>query len=73
MLGLRKADAEELADELKFAVQNLEAELGKLDRYGQRYVLDFEMTRNLRAAKIRSVWIVDPDKDYPRLVTCFVL
>jgi hypothetical protein len=73
VLGLRQEDANELADALMFAVQNSEAELGKLDRFGQRYVVDFEMSRNLGTATVRSVWIVDAGKDYPRLVTCFVL
>ncbi|MGD9564223.1 MAG: DUF6883 domain-containing protein [Pyrinomonadaceae bacterium] len=73
VLGLTQSDASELAEALMLAITNLEAEPGKLDRFGQRYVIDFEMARESRSAMIRSVWIVDNGQDHPRLVTCFVL
>lgn len=55
VLGLHQADANKLADALMFAVNNLEAEPGKSDLFGQRYMVDLEMSRNLRTATIRSV------------------
>ena len=47
--------------------------LGELDEYGQRYVIDFLLTWQNRQAKVRSAWIIRPDEDFPRLVTCYPL
>lgn len=46
---------------------------GKVDRYGRRYVIDFEFTGPNGTAMIRSVWIVRTGEDIPRLVTCYTL
>jgi hypothetical protein len=43
------------------------------DRYGQRFILDFEMTTAQGSAVIRSAWIVRANEDVLRFVTCFVL
>ena len=42
VVGLTLADAHLLLDALKHAAINGDAVFGKRDRYGQRYVLDFE-------------------------------
>ena len=43
------------------------------DNYGQRFILDFEMTTEMGTAIIRSGWIVPPGQQVIRFVTCYVL
>jgi hypothetical protein len=62
-----------LIDAIKEAAAAGEAVKGKLDKYGQRYVIDFTFAVPGGTATIRSAWIVRTDEDYPRLVTCYIL
>ncbi len=72
-LGMTAGDAEELRDALLFAARAHEAVAGEQDEYGQRYMLDFEMSRPTGRARVRSSWIVRRDEDFPRLTSCYVL
>ena len=72
-LGLAKEDAFLLSALLKNAVRENEAELGRADKFGQRYIVDFEAMNGDKKAMVRSVWISESDDTPPRLVTCFVL
>jgi hypothetical protein len=72
-LGMGLDEMEVLKVALQEAVRADDAVLGKSNQYGQRYVIDFLMTRVEKQAMIRSVWIVRYDEDFPRLVTCYVL
>lgn len=73
LLGLTIDDAGELKTALLFAVKNYEAQIGKLDKFGQRYTVDFKMTRGARKATVRSGWIIETTTNFPRLTTCFIL
>ena len=70
VLGLTRAHAAVLLDALKKAAVDGEPVSGRLDRYGQRYVIDFEFVGPTGRAMIRSAWIIRPDEAAPRLVTC---
>jgi hypothetical protein len=72
-IGIRENDAEELRTALLEAAKDQEAQLGGLDPYGQRYVLDFDLVRQGRAVTIRSTWIVLTGDELPRLTSCYVL
>jgi uncharacterized protein DUF6883 len=71
LLGLGKGNAAELRDILLEAARTLDAELGEHGAHGQRYRIDFMVTWRDRQAQIRSAWIVRPEEDFPRLVTCY--
>lgn len=73
LLGLGVEDAKELRDILLDAARTLDAELGELGEHGQRYRIDFMLTWRGRQALLRSAWIVRPEEDFPRLVTCYPL
>jgi hypothetical protein len=47
--------------------------LGHADRYGQRYVIDFEFQGPVGQAMIRSARIIRTNETVPRLVTCYIL
>ncbi|MFN6483384.1 MULTISPECIES: DUF6883 domain-containing protein [unclassified Nostoc] len=73
ILDLGSNDAEILQMLIEDAIQNYEAIPSLLDEYGQRYIVDFPITRNQNTANIRTTWIVRPTEDFPRLVSCYIL
>ena len=72
-LNLDINDVDELKAALMEAVKNNDAVPENRNQYGQKYVIDFPMTRGDRTAIIHSVWIVKNQENFPRLVTCYVL
>jgi hypothetical protein len=71
-LGLTVSDAPKLRERLLEAAHTEEAQLGELDMYGQRYMIDFEMKTEVGEAVVRSGWITLRDENVPRLTTCYV-
>ncbi len=72
-LDLDLNDTEELQAILLQAVANYDAIAGKSNPYGQKYIIDFPLTRSDKQAIIQSVWIVRNNEGFPRLVTCYVI
>jgi hypothetical protein len=74
-LGLTASDADLLRRALLDAarVQHDDLRPTDADDYGQRYVLDFEMTTATGTAIVRSAWIVLASQDMLRFITCYVL
>jgi hypothetical protein len=66
VLGLSNVDALELQSALKNAAYEGDAVRGVPDLYGVRYIIDFELTRNEKTAKLRSSWIVPANEGPPR-------
>jgi hypothetical protein len=50
-----------------------DAVAGASDAYGNRYTVDFEVSRGDRHATVRSAWIVLGGEASPRLTSGFVL
>jgi hypothetical protein len=73
LLGIDLGNVEILFQALENIAVEGEIELGKLDQYGQRYINDFDFIGPGGKARIRSVWIIRHDEDFPRLVTCYIL
>lgn len=74
-LGLTRADAELLRLALLEAVRMRPEDLRPTegDQYGQRYVLDFDLTGAAGSAAVRSAWVVLANEDVLRFVSCYVL
>jgi len=72
VLGIGLEEEEELRQALLDAIQNYEAVIDKSNQYGQKYTVDFPLTRNEKQATVRSVWIVWYEEDFPRLVSRYV-
>jgi hypothetical protein len=70
-LGIQASDAEELRLILLQIIKSGEAQLGRRDGYGQRYVIDFMLEWRDRQAMIRSGWIIEDGSDMPRLTSCY--
>ncbi len=66
-------DAEPLRLALLEAVKMTDAVIGKADRFGQRYTVDFRYEWQGRSAIVRSGWIIEYDSAVPRLATCYPL
>jgi hypothetical protein len=73
LVGINLDNAELLLTAIERAAVTGEAVAGKLDTYGQRYVIDFDFAGPGGTAAIRTVWIIRSGEDFPRLVTCYIL
>jgi hypothetical protein len=73
VLGLTAEDFLFLAGVLqRVAIEN-EAIEGASDKYGDRFIIDFDLEHKERTAAIRSCWIVLAGEAVPRFVTCYIL
>ena len=73
VLGMTADHSEDLRTALELAARDGDGVIGASDSYGIRYIIDFELKRDERAAIIRSCWIVLTGETVARFVTCFVL
>lgn len=71
--GMTAKDAQELREILLVAVLDNDAVLGRQDKYGQRYIVDFELEWHSRQAIIRSAWIIEDGTTAPKLTSCYPL
>ena len=72
-LNLGLEDAETLRTTLLDVVHREIAIPTKRNAYGQKYIIDFEMSHLGQTAEVRTVWIVRDNENFPRFVTCYVL
>lgn len=72
-LGLTVEDSEEFRRALLSTAVSGEAVPAEEDEYGQRYMLDFQMSTEIGSATVRSGWIVRSGEDFPRFTSCWVL
>src|SRR6266446_952544 len=70
-LGIMAKDAPTLRARLLEVAASVDAAIGELDIYGQRYTIDFEMKMEAGKAELRSGWIVLRSERPPRLTTCY--
>ena len=71
--GITAEQAEDLRAAILDAAKRFEAELGERDEYGQRYLIDLDVSGPSGTARVRTAWIVRHDEEFPRFVSCFVL
>jgi len=72
-VGITADDAEALRDMLLQVVKTHDAQLGRRDVYGQRYIVDFLLDWRGKQTTIRSGWIIEHEAETPRLTTCYPL
>ena len=72
-LGMVAEDAEALRQVLLAVVKTHDAQVGRRDAYGQRYLVDFMLAWHGKRAMIRSGWIVEHQAQTLRLTTCYPL
>jgi len=71
-LGLTINDAEWLRVQLLRIAREQEAIEGEPSPFGRKFVIDTSLTHNERTAIVRTAWIIENGKDFPRLVTCYI-
>jgi uncharacterized protein DUF6883 len=71
-LGVTIDDAQWLRAEVLRIAREGDAIIGESSQFGQKYIIDVTLTRNERTAIVRTVWIIENGKDFPRLMTCYV-
>lgn len=72
-LGITLDNKALLVEALIVAAAAETAFLTTSDLYGERYVIDFSMTKALGTSMVRSAWIIQPGKAYPRLTSVYPL
>jgi hypothetical protein len=72
-LGLTSDDAGWLRELLLLAALKEDLFEGMPSSFGKKYVMDITISRSERSARVRSTWIVENGKDFPRLTSCYVL
>lgn len=72
-LGLVQRDAAWMQARLLDAAARYPAQKGRRDSFGQRYVVDFEVSTDTGTANVRSSWIILTGENVPRLTSCFIL
>lgn len=72
-LGITASEAEELSNEILNNVCSDKAVATELDKYGQRYYVDFFMMYETKPVTVRSTWIIRIGENFPRLTSCYVV
>lgn len=72
VLGFTAENAADLRAALLAAAAALDAQRATSDRFGDRYVIEFEIRGPRGAGVVRSMWIVRRGESAPRLTSCFV-
>jgi len=65
-LGMTRVDASALRQKLLQVAASEQVKVGELDRYGQRYTIDFELRKGTRKVVVRSGWIILSNETVPR-------
>jgi len=71
--GIGRSHAGWLRREILTVLTEAEAAELDLDNYGRRWRMDVTVTRQSRRAVVRTLWLMRPGENVPRLVTCWVL
>jgi hypothetical protein len=72
VLGLTAEDAGVLRAALLRAAVTENAVPVAFDRFGQRYVIDFQMNGPRGSGLVRSIWILRTGEKFPRMASCYV-
>lgn len=72
VLGFSAQNADELRAALLAAAAAREAVPAASDRFGERYLIDFEISGPRGTGTVRSAWIVRRGERVPRLTSCYV-
>ncbi len=72
-LGFTDSDADMLKNAFLAGVVRENAEMGEVDEYGTRYVVDLPLQGRKGKVLVRTTWIVLNGQDVPRLTSCYVL
>lgn len=73
VLGVTAKDGAELKDRILAEVVKNPMVPGKEDRFGKRYSVKFDWTRQNRTATVLTSWIVRTSEAVPRLTSCYIV
>jgi hypothetical protein len=72
-LGLTADHAAEFAEALQKAAATEDAVLEREDEYGAHYAIEFVILFKERSRRVRSLWTIRDEEDFPRFVSVFVM
>ncbi len=71
-LGVTLDDAGWLRAQVIKIATECDVMTSKPSPFGQKYVIDADLTFHERSAIVRTAWIIENGTDFPRLVKCYV-
>jgi len=72
-LAITVNDVDWLRSQILEGVKRMEAREAPASVFGRKFVVDLLLTRNDKAAKVRTSWIIEYGTDFPRLISCYVI
>ena len=72
VLGIGLSEADVLKNRILDEIKRNPVALGKEDKYGKRYTVRFNWTRNDRTATVLTGWIIRKGETAPRLTSCYI-
>ena len=72
VLGLTAKDFLILLDAINSAILTHPAQKTRLDEFGQRYQVEFELEHKGGKAVVLTAWIIETDDFQPRLTSCYI-
>lgn len=73
VLGLKKENADYLINAIRDAILINDAVKQSESTFGIKYTVDFDLLFKKKIARVRTGWLIEKDKNIPRLITCFIL
>ncbi len=72
LLGISQNNSEELREILRGINDTEQVAFHRPNEYGMLYYIDSMITRPERTFRIRTIWIVRENEDFPRFVSCYL-
>ncbi len=72
-LGIGPEDADWLRQAILMAIAGAKTAVETVTPYGMRYVIDVQIERQGKVARVRTAWMVRTGEKTARLTTCYVL
>lgn len=72
LLGITRRNYEVLKAQLLRAATNVEVDAGKPSPFGQKFEMRFPVRGPLGTRPVLAVWMREPTRMRPRLITCYV-
>jgi hypothetical protein len=72
LLGFDRNNSEELRTLLRYIVETEEVAFNRANEYGMLYYVDSTITRPERTFRLRTIWIIRGNENFPRFVSCYI-
>ena len=72
LLGLDLNNPDEFRSMLRNIIDTEEVVINRPNEYGMLYYIDSTVIRPERTFRLRTIWIIRENEDFPRFVSCYI-